>query len=140
MTARQSSDRSFRLANVSDLYAAQGHKEQIQGHLWDGYVRTADVKYRDSSKQMVIDLSHEQGYRRGHIKGAVNLPLERFDFTKQVDTYGGITQDDAYNVMKSLGVSNDTSEIILYDNSGLVCLFFSCFVSFLFLCNFTKIG
>ena len=115
-------DRSFRLANVSDLFAAQEYKHKIEPHLWNSYEKTVNVKERDMSKQLVIDLSHEQGYRRGHIKGAVNLPLARFDFTQQIDVYGGITQDDVYHAMKKLGVSNGTSEIILYDNSGLVCL------------------
>ena len=73
-------------------------------------------------KQLVIDLSHEQGYKRGHIKGSINLPLEKFDFCRLVDTYGGIMQDEVYSVFKGLGVNNDTSEIILYDNSGLVKL------------------
>ena len=68
----------------------------------------------------MIDLSHEQGYRRGHIPNAINLPVEKFDFTRQVDVFGGITIDDAVRAMKSCGVCDETSEIILYDNSGLL--------------------
>ncbi|ETO12283.1 hypothetical protein RFI_25091 [Reticulomyxa filosa] len=100
------------------------------------------VRSRDISKQLVIDLSHEQGYRRGHVPGAVNLSLEKFNFTRKVDVHGGITRGltvslffflikkkkrhyffgyEIYNVMKNLGLSNDTSETILYDNSTLVC-------------------
>ncbi|ETO23279.1 rhodanese domain-containing protein [Reticulomyxa filosa] len=126
------------------------------------------VKPRDISKQLVIDLSHEQGYRRGHIQGAVNLSVEKFDFTRKVDVYGGITRgvlffkkkrggyekmiilkknkinkqakphlmpkqgggeflkkkivaiDEIYEVMKNLGLNNNTSEIILYDNSAML--------------------
>merc|ERR1712154_238340 len=58
----------------------------------------------------------------GHIKNAINLPRDRFDFTEYVDTKGGITFDEVYNTMKAVGVDNDTSEIVLYDNAGeLVC-------------------
>lgn len=117
---RTLADRSFRLANVGDLYVAQDYKDTIHQEHYRSFQHTSEIKERDLSKQLVIDLSHEQGYRRGHIKAAVNLPLERFDFTRQVDTYGGITQDEVYSVMRSLGVSNETSEIILYDNSGLL--------------------
>jgi len=116
-------DRSFRLANVADLYVAQELRHKIQvtnEHYFAGFQHTSSLKSRDLAKQVVIDLSHEQGYRRGHIKGAVNLPLEKFDFTKKVDIYGGIHLDDVTNAMTSLGVSNDTSEVILYDNSGLL--------------------
>ena len=37
-----------------------------------------------------------------------------------MDIYGGIHLEDVYNTMTSLGVGNDTSEVILYDNSGLL--------------------
>ena len=73
-------DRSFRLANVADLYVAQElrHKIQVSNeHYFAGFQHTSTLKSRDLAKQVVIDLSHEQGYRRGHIKGAVNLPLEK---------------------------------------------------------------
>ena len=120
ISRRYITDRSFRLANVGDLAVAQEFKEQIPPEHFVTFRHTADIKQRDLDKQMVIDLSHEQGYKRGHIKNAINLPLERFDFCRLVDTYGGILQDEVYKVFKSLGVSNDTSEIILYDNSGLV--------------------
>jgi len=114
-------DRSFRLANVGDLRVAQEFsKSHGDNEHFATFHHTSKAKERDLSKQIVIDLSHAQGYKRGHIKGALNLPLERFDFTKLVDTYGGIMVDDVYSVFKELGVSNDTSEIILYDNSGLL--------------------
>mmetsp|Transcript_11794 Transcript_11794/g.19024 ORF Transcript_11794/g.19024 Transcript_11794/m.19024 type:complete len:332 (-) Transcript_11794:181-1176(-) len=113
-------DRSFRLANVGDLAVAQEFKDHVAPEHYVTFVHTADVIKRDMDKQIVIDLSHEQGYKRGHIKGAINLPLEQFDFCRVIDQYGGITQDEVYAVFKSLGVSNETSEIILYDNSGLL--------------------
>lgn len=153
-------DRSFRLANVGDLRVAQEFsKSHGDNEHFATFHHTSKAKERDLSKQIVIDLSHAQGYKRGHIKGALNLPLERFDFTKLVDTYGtskslvvllsypstscasfdfpdhdiegGIMVDDVYSVFKELGVSNDTSEIILYDNSGLVIIYilFSIFIS-----------
>ena len=121
ISKRYITDRSFRLANVGDLAVAQEFKDQVAPEHFVTFAHTADIAKRDLSKQLVIDLSHEQGYKRGHIKGAINLPLEKFDFCRLVDTYGGIMQDEVYSVFKSLGVSNDTSEIILYDNSGLVC-------------------
>jgi len=114
-------DRSFRLANVGDLAVAQEFTKSYKpNEHFASFNHTAEIHERDLSKQIVIDLSHAQGYKRGHIKGALNLPLERFDFTKLVDTYGGIMLDDVYSVFKELGVDNDTSEIILYDNSGLL--------------------
>lgn len=115
-------DRSFRLANVGDLAVAQDFKDKhfVSPEHFVSFMHTADVSTRDLSKQLVIDLSHPQGYKRGHIKGAVNLPLEKFDFTRLIDTEGGISQDEVYGVLKALGVGNDTSEIILYDNSGLL--------------------
>ena len=120
ISKRRLTDRSFRLANVGDLRVAQEFKDQVAPEHYVTFAHTADVRQRDLDKQIVIDLSHEQGYKRGHIKGAINLPLEKFDFCRLVDTYGGIMQDEIYAVFKSLGVGNDTSEIILYDNSGLV--------------------
>jgi len=115
-------DRSFRLANVGDLLVAQDFKDKhfVSPEHFVSFMHTADLRERDISKQLVIDLSHAQGYKRGHIKGAVNLPLEKFDFTRLIDTVGGIQQDEVYAVFKALGVGNDTSEIILYDNSGLL--------------------
>jgi thiosulfate/3-mercaptopyruvate sulfurtransferase len=118
--SRQIADRSFRLANVSDLAVGQEFKDRANQEHFASFQHTAEIHVRDISKQLVIDLSHEQGYRRGHIKGAVNLSLEKFDFCKPIDTYGGITQDEVYSVFKQLGVNNETSEIILYDNSGLL--------------------
>ena len=117
---RSIADRSFRLANVGDLAVAQPFVDQVRQEHFVTFSHTADVNHRDMEKQLVIDLSHEQGYKRGHIKHAVNLPLEKFDFCRLIDTAGGIMQDEVYSVFKALGVSNDTSEIILYDNSGLV--------------------
>jgi len=113
-------DRSFRLANVADLAVAQEFSHQVKPEHFATFNHTADIRQRDMSKQLVIDLSHEQGYKRGHIKGALNLPLERFDFTKLVDTYGGIMLEEVTSVFMELGVNNETSEIILYDNSGLL--------------------
>eukprot|EP01083_Nonionella_stella_P234588 825696_1 len=120
LTKRCMTDRSFRLANVGDLAVAQEFRDMVAPEHYITFRHTADIKHRDLDKQMVIDLSHEQGYKRGHIKHAVNLPLEKFDFCRLVDTYGGIMQDEVYSVFKDLGVDNDTSEIILYDNSGLL--------------------
>merc|ERR1712176_1470521 len=113
-------DRSFRLANVGDLAVAQPYVGQVRDEHFVTFAHTADITERDMDKQLVIDLSHEQGYKRGHIKDAVNLSLEKFDFCRMIDTVSGIHQDEVYAVFKSLGVSNDTSEIILYDNSGLL--------------------
>eukprot|EP01083_Nonionella_stella_P001873 5378_1 len=120
ITKRCMTDRSFRLANVGDLAVAQSFKDQVAPEHYVTFRHTSEINTRDLDKQVVIDLSHEQGYKRGHIKGAVNLPLERFDFCRVIDTFGGIMQDEVYSVFKSLGVANDTSEIILYDNSGLL--------------------
>lgn len=124
LSMRTMVDRSFRLANVGDLAVAQDFKDKhfVSPEHFVSFMHTADVSTRDLSKQLVIDLSHPQGYKRGHIKGAVNLPLEKFDFTRLIDNQkvGGITQDEVYAVFKALGVGNDTSEIILYDNSGLL--------------------
>lgn len=124
LSARTIVDRSFRLANVGDLAVAQEFKDNhfVSAEHFVSFMHTADISTRDLSKQLVIDLSHAQGYKRGHIKGAVNLPLEKFDFTRLIDAKekDGITQSEIYGVFKALGVGNDTSEIILYDNSGLL--------------------
>jgi len=117
---RQYTDRSFRLATVDDLYAASKYQNRLKPANYVSFRHTSEVKPRDVSKQIVIDLSHEQGYRRGHIEGAINLPIEKFDFTRLVDVYGGISRDECVDVMKNLGISDSTSEIILYDNSGLL--------------------
>jgi thiosulfate/3-mercaptopyruvate sulfurtransferase len=112
-------DRSFRLANLTDLAVAQEHRSIIGREHYSIYA-SSDLHPRDMSKQLVVDLSHEQGYRRGHIRGAVNLSVESFDFTRKVDVYGGISQEEVYSTMKKIGVSDSTSEIILYDNSGML--------------------
>jgi len=117
---RQYTDRSFRLANVDDLYVASNYRNRIKPPTYVSFRHTSELKPRDITKQIVIDLSHEQGYKRGHIEGAVNLPIEKFDFTRLVDVYGGVTREECVEAMKNLGVSNETSEIILYDNSGLL--------------------
>jgi len=117
---RKYTDRSFRLANVDDLLAAQKLKNRLKPPTYISFRHTSELKARDISKQVIIDLSHEQGYKRGHIEGAVNLPLEKFDFTRLIDVYGGITREECIEVMKNLGVNSSTSEIILYDNSGLL--------------------
>mmetsp|Transcript_6681 Transcript_6681/g.10569 ORF Transcript_6681/g.10569 Transcript_6681/m.10569 type:complete len:329 (+) Transcript_6681:62-1048(+) len=119
-STRRITDRSFRLANVGDLAVAQEFKDNVPPEHFVTFHHTSDIVERDLEKQVVIDLSHEQGYKRGHISGALNLPLEKFDFCRLVDTIGGITQDEIYGVFRDMGVGNDTSEIILYDNSGLL--------------------
>jgi len=113
-------DRSFRLANVVDLAVAQQYKDRLQPSIDKYWVQQSERRPRDINKQLVIDLSHEQGYRRGHIPNAVNLPMEAFDYTRNVDAYGGIHQEEVVSLMKNLGINDDTSEIILYDNSGLL--------------------
>jgi len=117
---RHYTDRSFRLANMDDLYVASNYRNRVKPPTYFSFVHTATLKPRDITKQIVIDLSHEQGYKRGHIENAVNLPIETFDFTRLVDVYGGVSREECLEVMKNLGVSNATSEIILYDNSGLL--------------------
>ena len=120
MIKRSITDRTFRLANFGDLAVVQPFIGKGKDGHFGTLDRTKDISERDMEKQLVIDLSHEQAYKRGYIRNAVNLPLAKFDFCRLIDTYDGIHKDEVYAVFKALGVSNDTSVIILYDNSGLV--------------------
>eukprot|EP00483_Globobulimina_turgida_P002866 UN02871 len=73
----------------------------------------------DLTKQVLIDTrDSELDYKNGHIKDAVFLPRNRFDFYEYVDTKGGITFDEVYNTMREIGVSNETVELVLYDTAG----------------------
>ena len=123
ISRRPLTDRSFRLAYFGDLAVVQPFVGKARdGHIGSfKFARSKGIRgERDMEKQVVIDLSHEQGYKRGHIPNSVNLPLAKFDFCRVVDTPDGIQQDEVYAALKELGVGNDTSELILYDNSGLL--------------------
>eukprot|EP01083_Nonionella_stella_P214201 771948_1 len=118
-SSRLLTDRSFRLANALDIGAGQMFKEQISTGNYHPFMHTSQPKRKiDLTKQVVIDTRDESNYQKGHIEDAVYLPRNRFDFFEYIDTKGGITFDEVYNTMREAGVGNDTSEIVLYDNSG----------------------
>ena len=115
-------DRSFRLANLLDLGAGQEFKTQIATGTYHPFMQTAQPNVEpDLTKQIVIDIrDKESDYKSGHIPHAVFLPRDRFDSYEFIDTKGGITFDEIYNTFRDIGVDNDTSEIILYDQAGEV--------------------
>ena len=121
-SVRRLTDRSFRLANLLDLKVGQDYKGQIAAADYHPFQHTSKPERDpDLSRQMVIDIRSDEGvYQNGHIKGAVWLPRDRFDAYEFIDTKGGITFDEVYNTFRDVGVTNDTSEIILYDNQGEV--------------------
>eukprot|EP00483_Globobulimina_turgida_P000021 UN00021 len=120
LSTRSLTDRSFRLANALDIRVGQTFKTQISSGNYHPFMQTAQPKRQaDLTKQILIDTRDDElDYQQGHIKDAVFLPRNRFDFYEYVDTKGGITFDEVYNTMLDVGVSNDTSEIVLYDNAG----------------------
>lgn len=114
------SNRSFRIANVTDLAPAKKFSDRISSTSGRfTYEQRTELRTRDLNKQFIMDLSHPQGYKRGHIPTAVNVSTSLFNFTKPIDTYDGIKEDDVVELLKYCGIGEDTSEIVLYDNSGL---------------------
>jgi len=117
---RRLSDRSFRLANLLDIRAGQAFKTQISTGKYHPFFHSSQPERTpDLSKQILIDVrDDESAYKSGHIKDAIFLPRSRFNCYEFVDTKGGITFDEIYNTFRDIGVSNDTSEIVLYDEAG----------------------
>eukprot|EP01084_Bolivina_argentea_P130422 230234_1 len=113
-------DRSFRLVNAFDIREGQMFKHQISPEYYHSFTQTSKPKKQpDITKQVLIDTRDNlSDYKKGHINGAVHCPRNRFDFYEYIDTKGGITFDEVYNTMRDIGVNNNTSEIILYDNAG----------------------
>lgn len=119
---RRLHDRSFRLANLLDVRAGQEFKTQISTGNYHPFFHSSQPDRKpDLSTQVLIDArDDESAYKSGHIKDAIFLPRSRFNCYEFVDTKGGITFDEIYNTFRDIGVSNDTSEIVLYDQAGEV--------------------
>mmetsp|Transcript_16893 Transcript_16893/g.26237 ORF Transcript_16893/g.26237 Transcript_16893/m.26237 type:complete len:324 (+) Transcript_16893:58-1029(+) len=120
ISSRKLTDRSFRLANLLDVRAGQAYKEQVSMQNYHPFMHTAaPEKKLDMSKQILLDVRDDPSeYEKGHIKDAIYLPRDRFDFYDYLDTQGGITFDKVYNKLREIGVGSDYSDIVLYDNAG----------------------
>ena len=118
-------DRSFRLANLLDIRAGQEFKKQISSEHYHPFFHSSQPNQEpDLSRQILIDArDNENDYKSGHIKNAIWLPRNYFNSYEFIDTKGGITFDEIYNTFREIGVNNDTSEIILYDQCGEVYIY-----------------
>ncbi len=71
----------------------------------------------NDTNTLVIDVRKEELYKKGHIKGAVNLPVMDYFFTKK--TLRLPKMDFLKELFSSLGIDKDTN-VVVYDN-GQFC-------------------
>eukprot|EP00484_Ammonia_sp_Unknown_P001347 CAMPEP_0197021342 /NCGR_PEP_ID=MMETSP1384-20130603/2210_1 /TAXON_ID=29189 /ORGANISM="Ammonia sp." /LENGTH=325 /DNA_ID=CAMNT_0042449149 /DNA_START=89 /DNA_END=1066 /DNA_ORIENTATION=+ len=120
VSVRRLTDRSFRLVNLLDIRAGRQYQNEVSSGAYHPFIRTAQPdREPDLERQVLLDIRKDpDAYKQGHIKGAVHLSRERFDFYDYIDTKGGILYHQVYEAMKECGVGNDYSDIVLYDNAG----------------------